>query len=156
VTEADTRTAYDTVAILYTELFGDARKSHPLDRGLIAAFAELVHDPVADLGCGPGHLTAYLAELHRVLAPGGQLLLGFFASPDTLQPFDHKVTLAYRWPVDHLADLLEQAGLVVDARMSRAPAEGERFEQGRLLARKPENPERDQWATRCRGDTGRS
>ncbi len=63
----DTRAAYDAVASLYAELFSDVLESLPLERALLAAFAELVraHDvgPVADVGCGPGHVTAHLHAL---------------------------------------------------------------------------------------------
>ncbi|MFI9366601.1 hypothetical protein ACIG5E_36965, partial [Kitasatospora sp. NPDC053057] len=55
---------------------------------------------------------AYLAEFRRVLAPGGYALLGFFESEgDPLTPFDHKVTTAYRWPIDTLSTLAAEAGL---------------------------------------------
>jgi ubiquinone/menaquinone biosynthesis C-methylase UbiE len=39
---------------------------NPIDRALLAAFVEMVHDhsggPVADLGCGPGRVAAFLAS----------------------------------------------------------------------------------------------
>lgn len=199
----DTKVAYDAVATLYAELFSDILETLPLERALLAAFADLVRagGPVADIGCGPGHLTAHLhglgldafgidlssemislarqahpglrfdegsmtaldvedgtlggilafysvihtpppqlpgvfAEFARVLQPGGHLLLGFFAGDDPQpQEFDHKVTLAYRWSPDSLADLLRQAGLAEVARMVREPQEGERFRQAQLLVR---------------------
>ncbi|MET1074345.1 MAG: class I SAM-dependent methyltransferase [Umezawaea sp.] len=63
----DTRAAYDAVASLYAELFSDVLDSLPAERALLAAFAELVRDhdagPVADVGCGPGHVTAHLHAL---------------------------------------------------------------------------------------------
>lgn len=201
----DTRTAYDAVASLYAERFSTMLDTRPLERGMLAAFAERVRDtgPVADIGCGPGNLTAHLhtlgvvtfgidlspemvtlarqahpdlrfdegsmtaldledgvlggilahysvihtppdqlpavlAEFHRALAPGGHLLIGFFAGADPLpQEFDHKVTLAYRWSPDSLADLLRRAGLVEAARLVREPYEDERFQQAQLLAVKP-------------------
>ena len=60
-----TRAAYDTVAADYTEEFRDEMAAQPLERGVFAAFAELVGTggPVADVGCGPGHKTAYLRDL---------------------------------------------------------------------------------------------
>ncbi|MBE1467119.1 2-polyprenyl-3-methyl-5-hydroxy-6-metoxy-1,4-benzoquinol methylase [Kibdelosporangium phytohabitans] len=59
-----TRTAYDAVAPLYAELFSGVLATLPLERGLLAAFAELVPaGPVADIGCGPGHVTAHLHAL---------------------------------------------------------------------------------------------
>jgi hypothetical protein len=75
------------------------------------------------------------------VAPGGHLLLGFFAGDEPMpQEFDHKVTLAYRWSPDGLAELLRQAGFTEVARLLRAPHEGERFQQGHLLVRKPQVP----------------
>jgi ubiquinone/menaquinone biosynthesis C-methylase UbiE len=60
----DTRTSYDTVAVSYADLLRDALASEPFQRGILALFAELVHThgsgPVADIGCGPGRITAYL------------------------------------------------------------------------------------------------
>ncbi|GAA5063355.1 class I SAM-dependent DNA methyltransferase [Nocardia callitridis] len=204
----ETRAAYDAVATLYAELFSNALESLPLERAMLAAFAELVRShnvgPIADIGCGPGYLTAYLnalgpstfgidlspemitlarrdhpdfhfvegsmtaldlpdahlggilafystihtpphllptvfAEFHRTLAPGGHLLLGFFAGNDPIpQEFDHKVTLAYRWSPDTLADLLRGAGFTEVGRMVREPHENERqFQGAQLLFRKP-------------------
>ncbi|MEV5705861.1 class I SAM-dependent methyltransferase [Actinoallomurus sp. NPDC052274] len=203
------RTAYDDVAVLYAELFRNAHDEAPLDRAMIGAFAEFVRagaGQVADIGCGPGQLTAHLrslgvpafgidlsptmielarkeypdlrfeqgsmtaldladgsvdgvlawysfihlppaelptvfAELARVLTPGGHLLLGFFTtdgdSPNPAEPFDHKVTTAYRLSIDHLAGLAREAGLVELARMRREPGDNERFLHGRLLVRRP-------------------
>jgi SAM-dependent methyltransferase len=205
-----TRAAYDAIAVRYAELFGSVRVQLPLDRALITAFADLVQaaglGPVADLGCGPGHLTAYLhslgvpafgvdlsptmielareanpglrfdegsmaaldlkdaavggvlawysvihtppeqlpgifAEFHRVLAPGGYLLLAFFAGDDPTrlaEKFDHKVSLAYRLSPEGISELLRAAGFVETARLMREPGEDERFRRGHLLVRKPE------------------
>ena len=58
-----TRRSYDAVAETYAALFGDELAGKPLDRALLAAFAETVSGPVADLGCGPGHVTAHLRGL---------------------------------------------------------------------------------------------
>ncbi|MGQ5635476.1 MULTISPECIES: class I SAM-dependent DNA methyltransferase [unclassified Streptomyces] len=61
-----TRASYDAIAEDYAARF-PAGDWHPLDRTVITAFAELVtrHGtaPVADLGSGPGHVTALLDEL---------------------------------------------------------------------------------------------
>ena len=58
-----TREAYDAAAPTYAQLFRDALRDRPLDRALLSAFAEVVSangdGQVADLGCGPGHITAY-------------------------------------------------------------------------------------------------
>jgi SAM-dependent methyltransferase len=59
----DTRTSYDTVAVPYAELLRDVLAGHPYLRAALAAFADLVRGPVADVGCGPGHVTAHLHEL---------------------------------------------------------------------------------------------
>ncbi|MGW0732217.1 class I SAM-dependent methyltransferase [Streptomyces sp. NPDC002851] len=207
-----TADAYDAVAVLYAELVRHELDAQPLDRALLAAFAELVRTtgtgtstgagPVAELGCGPGRVTAhlrdlgldvfgvdlspvmidlareaypdlrfevgsmdaldladdeltgivswysvihtppreipaYLAEFRRLLAPDGHLLLAFFESEDEpVTPFDHKVTTAYRWPIDELAALARASGFAEVGRMLREPREGERFRQGRLLMRK--------------------
>jgi SAM-dependent methyltransferase len=205
----DTKTAYDAVATRYAELFSNALDTLPMERGMLAAFAELVQahnaGPVADIGCGPGHVTAHMNalgpttfgidlspamialarqahpdlrfdegsmtaleladgvlggivafysvihtpprqlpvvfdEFQRVLAPGGHLLLGFFAGADPVpREFDHTVTLAYRWSPDSLMDLLRQAGFAEVGRMVREPHENERqFHQAQLLVRKPQ------------------
>jgi SAM-dependent methyltransferase len=206
----ETRAAYDAVATVYAGLFSNVLETLPMERALLAAFAELVRSrnagPVADIGCGPGHVTAHLhalgaaifgidlspamvdlarrahpglrfeegsmtaldladgtlggilasysvihtpprqlpavfTEFQRVLEPGGHLLLGFFAGDDPLpQEFDHKVTLAYRWSPDRLAEFLRQAGFVEVARLLREPHQGERFQQAHLLVRKPHEP----------------
>ncbi|TDD85011.1 class I SAM-dependent methyltransferase [Actinomadura darangshiensis] len=86
----------------------------------------------------PADLPAVLAEFHRVLAPGGHLLLAFQSTDGTeTEAFDHKVALAYRWPIDALADLTRRAGLTEVARFLRRPTEIERFPAGNLLVRKP-------------------
>ncbi|GHJ52000.1 methyltransferase [Nonomuraea sp. TT08I-71] len=62
----ETRAAYDTVAVDYAALVPAKLPELPLDRALLGAFAELARaadGPVADLGCGPGHVTAHLATL---------------------------------------------------------------------------------------------
>ncbi|SEG75257.1 Methyltransferase domain-containing protein [Thermomonospora echinospora] len=62
-----TAEAYDAVAALYADLFRGALDDQPLDRAALAVFAEVVRTagggPVAELGCGPGHVTAYLRKL---------------------------------------------------------------------------------------------
>ncbi|MFD3585687.1 class I SAM-dependent DNA methyltransferase [Streptomyces sp. NPDC058683] len=62
---AATRTFYDTVAEDYADHFRADLADRPLERALLAAFAELVGEggEVADLGCGPGRVTARLAGL---------------------------------------------------------------------------------------------
>jgi ubiquinone/menaquinone biosynthesis C-methylase UbiE len=58
------RNAYDTVAADYSELLRTALTAKPFDRAMLVAFADLIKTgssgTVADLGCGPGHVTAFL------------------------------------------------------------------------------------------------
>jgi ubiquinone/menaquinone biosynthesis C-methylase UbiE len=63
----ETRAAYDTVARDYAALLHDELARKPIDRAVLGAFAELIAadggGAVADLGCGPGRVTGYLASL---------------------------------------------------------------------------------------------
>ncbi|MFJ5261283.1 class I SAM-dependent methyltransferase [Streptomyces sp. NPDC088387] len=62
-----TRASYDTIAPEYAARHPDGTAGRPLDRALLAAFAELSRKhaprPVADLGSGPGDVTARLHAL---------------------------------------------------------------------------------------------
>lgn len=64
---ADTRSSYDTVAVSYADQLREAIAGEPYLRAALALFADMVHaaggGPVADVGCGPGHVTAHLHEL---------------------------------------------------------------------------------------------
>ncbi|WP_223167554.1 class I SAM-dependent methyltransferase [Nonomuraea sp. SYSU D8015] len=208
-----TRMAYDTVAADYAELLRDELDSKPLDRAMLAAFAELVQasdaGEVADLGCGPGRVTAHLqslgvnafgidlspemvavarrdypdlrfeegsmtalkladdavggavawystvhtppevlptvfSEIHRVLAPGGHLLMAFKVGDERRhlnQGYGHKLSLDVYWmQPEHIAELLSNAGLVLDAQLIREPDESEKPRSSRqafFLAHKP-------------------
>lgn len=60
------RVSYDVVARDYAELVPARFAGDPVGRAIVAAFAEQVRvggGPVADLGCGPGHVTAHLNSL---------------------------------------------------------------------------------------------
>lgn len=208
---AAVRKSYDTVAADYFAQVKSPAELDPLSRAMLAAFAEVVREegrgPVADLGCGPGKVTAYLAELglpafgvdlspkmieiarqahphldftvgsitgldipddtlggilafysthhtppdllptvfaefHRALAPGGSLMLaGYVGDGEHLRPAQayggHPVSYEFHLlPAEHIATLLEQAGLVVTARLTQALREGSRRTVGTLLARK--------------------
>lgn len=77
-----TRAAYDAVAATYEELFRDSLRDSPLDRAMLGVFAEAVRADgagrVADLGCGPGHVTAHLDGL-------GLSAFGVDASPAMIE-----------------------------------------------------------------------
>lgn len=101
--------------------------------GVLARWS-VIHTP-------PHELPVILAEFHRVLAPGGHLLVGFSASDGPSRPtqvFDHAVAPAYRWWPDHLAAMLRKFGLAEVARMVREPQPTDRrqFQEVHLLARK--------------------
>ncbi|MEN3357129.1 MAG: hypothetical protein V7637_1111 [Mycobacteriales bacterium] len=205
-----TRVAYDTVAASYAEVLRAELATRPVERALLAAFAELVRaagaGPAVDIGCGPGRVTGYLhslgldvsgvdlspemiavarrdhpglrfdegsmlalsladgavggvvawysiihippqllpavfAEFHRVLAPGGHLLLAFQVGDErrhVTEGYGHEVSLdAYRLPSDRVADLLGRAGFGMHARLLREPTRNEKVRQAFLLARKP-------------------
>ncbi|MEU5806069.1 class I SAM-dependent methyltransferase [Streptomyces sp. HUAS TT3] len=66
------RASYDAVAVDYARLLGSELDGRPLDRAMLTAFAECVRGEggggaggraVADLGCGPGRITARLDAL---------------------------------------------------------------------------------------------
>ncbi|MGW2252403.1 class I SAM-dependent methyltransferase [Kitasatospora sp. NPDC001660] len=130
---------------LSPELVGIARETYPglrfdvgsmdaldtADGGLagVVSWYSLIHTPPVDV-------PSYLAEFRRVLAVGGHALLGFFeAEGEPVAPFDHKVTTAYRWPIDEMAALAGAAGFAEVGRMLREPGENERFRRGHLLLR---------------------
>lgn len=60
-----TRTSYDTVAVSYAEILRGELAELPYERAVLAAFAERVGSgaAVADVGCGPGRVTAHLHSL---------------------------------------------------------------------------------------------
>ncbi|WIX90199.1 class I SAM-dependent methyltransferase [Amycolatopsis sp. DG1A-15b] len=99
------------------------------------AWYSLIHTP-------PEELAPVVAELARVLAPGGRLLTGFHVGDERrhiAHGYGHDISLnAYRLQPDFVAELCAAAGLVVEARLVREP-EGpyEKTAQACLLARKP-------------------
>ncbi|MYW68010.1 methyltransferase domain-containing protein [Streptomyces sp. SID8379] len=101
--------------------------------GVLSRFS-LIHTP-------PRDVPAILAEISRVLAPGGHLLIGFPATEGPqheTQSYDHVVTTAYRWSPDHLSALLRDHGLTETARTvtEPQPTDKRQFQEVNLLARR--------------------
>ncbi|MFF5369280.1 class I SAM-dependent DNA methyltransferase [Streptomyces sp. NPDC013187] len=76
-----TQASYDAIAEAYAAEHPDSLAGRPLERALLSAFVELVREPgvpgrppVADLGSGPGYVTARLHE-------AGLPVFGVDASP---------------------------------------------------------------------------
>ncbi|MCK3771062.1 class I SAM-dependent methyltransferase [Microbacterium aerolatum] len=176
--------AYAKRAGEYIDALGFIEATAEQDRKLIGAWAEDVPGLILDVGCGPGHWTAWLHQrghnvegvdpvpafidhatatypgvpfrvgqaehLHvadaslggilawyslihtdparvpavlggfaRALTPDGSLALGFFDGP-VVAAFDHTVTTAYFWPIDTLAERVEEAGFTVTLRHTRS------------------------------------
>lgn len=97
--------------------------------GVVTRYS-IIHTP-------PERLPRVFAEFHRVLAPGGHLLLAFQTHDDPArlaESFDHRVTLAYRWSLDRVSGLLTETGFTEKARLLRAPLPSERdFPHAHLL-----------------------
>ncbi|WP_406200249.1 methyltransferase domain-containing protein [Kitasatospora sp. NBC_01560] len=57
------RTSYDSVAAEYRDRIGGELAHKAMDRALLGAVLEsAAGGPVADVGCGPGHIAGWLAE----------------------------------------------------------------------------------------------
>jgi len=74
---ADTRATYDRVAEEYAARIAGELAGKPLDRALLACLVEQVGGLgiIADIGCGPGHVAAYVHEL-------GARVVGVDLSPE--------------------------------------------------------------------------
>jgi ribosomal protein S18 acetylase RimI-like enzyme/ubiquinone/menaquinone biosynthesis C-methylase UbiE len=65
-TTGPTQTSYDRVAGEYARRVVGELEHKPLDRALLAVLAEIAPPgPIADLGCGPGHVARHLHDLGR-------------------------------------------------------------------------------------------
>ncbi|MDJ0359635.1 class I SAM-dependent methyltransferase [Rhodococcus sp. H29-C3] len=80
----------------------------------ILAWYSLIH-------LGPDHLPNALATLRSVLEDDGTMLMSFFSGL-RLEPFEHPVTTAYRWPLSDMTRALNQAGFVVTSERWDGPA----------------------------------
>lgn len=100
--------------------------------GVVAMYS-LIHTPLE-------RLPSVFAELHRVLAPRGQLLLAFQVGDDVRlleRPFGRPVSLGFqRLRPEQIAELLGEAGFEVRARFLREPDEDEKSPHAHLLARR--------------------
>lgn len=86
----------------------------PVPDGSIAgavAWYSLIHTP-------PDVIDRVIREVRRAVRPGAPLVVGFFDADD-VEPFDHKVTTAWRWPADELAARLADGGFVEVERVRR-------------------------------------
>ncbi|MFC8077988.1 class I SAM-dependent DNA methyltransferase [Streptomyces sp. NPDC057307] len=95
----------------------------------------------------PERLPLVFAQFHRVLAPGGHLLVAFQVGDEPLhfdEAFGHPVFLDFRrLSPDRVTELLSQAGFQVTARLVREPYRHQlssAVPQAHLLARKPQQP----------------
>jgi ubiquinone/menaquinone biosynthesis C-methylase UbiE len=94
-----TREGYDLTAAEYAERFHNHLQDRPLDRAMLAGFAEMVDRAgiVADIGCGTGAAT-------RVLADCGLDVVGIDLSPGMLAEA-HSRNPGLRFEVGSMTDL---------------------------------------------------
>ena len=72
------RASYDTVARPYELRFLDELDTKPRDRALLEAFAGSSTDPVVEIGCGPGHIGAFVRQ-------HGRRVVGLDLSPEMVR-----------------------------------------------------------------------
>ncbi|MBG6185513.1 SAM-dependent methyltransferase [Arthrobacter sp. CAN_A214] len=72
--------------------------------GILSWYSTIHHEP--------SHIGVPIAEFSRTIRAGGVLLLGHFDGAK-IEPFDHAVTRAYRWPAAELEAILEGHGFEV-------------------------------------------
>lgn len=126
---------------LVPEFIAHARRAHPAARFEVGSMSDLGRPDGSVAGVlawfslihlDPEKVDGVLATIRRVMAPDGALVVGFFDGPE-LEPFEHKVVTAYRWPADELAARLARAGFSEVERQHRAQ-EGERRPYGAIAA----------------------
>ncbi|MGC4984840.1 hypothetical protein ACLQ18_30050 [Streptomyces sp. DT193] len=96
-----------------------------------------VHTPIDEL-------PLMFAEFHRVLAPGGHLLIAFEAGDEQVRlehAYGHGVDLdVHRLPPERVAGLLRNAGRSEVARLVREAEAPEKTPQAFILARRTGDP----------------
>ncbi|MFI1922639.1 MULTISPECIES: class I SAM-dependent methyltransferase [unclassified Streptomyces] len=104
----------------------------------VVSFYSSIHTPVENL-------PALFTEFHRVLAPGGHLLLAFQVGDEPRhfdRPWGHPVTLDFeRRRPERMAELLTAAGFAVLWRTVREPVLGESTPHAFLVARRAAAPD---------------
>lgn len=105
--------------------------------GGVLAWYSTIHTPPQDL---PG----VFAELSRVLAPGGYLLIGFHVGdglrPRTVTYRDGVSVVGHDATAERVADRARQAGLIAHTQLVRAAQGREKQPQSSLIAARPVNP----------------
>lgn len=115
---AATRDSYDALAAEHADVVASGLHDRPLDRALLATFAELIraggNELVADVGCGPGRVTILLSQL-GLEAFGIDLSPGMLAVARRTYPqlrFEEGSMLALDLPDTSLGGLLAYYSII--------------------------------------------